>query len=381
LSDSIKIWPGRSHPLGASWDGRGVNFALFSENAEKVELCLFDPQENGKETRIILPEYTNQVFHGYVPGIEPGQCYGYRVHGPYEPRVGHRFNPNKLLLDPYSRAIGGSYEWDDALFGYTIGHKQADLSFDKRDSAAYVPKSIVIADQYDWEGDTQLKTPFNRTVIYEMHVRGFTMRHPEVPQELRGTYAALACPSVIDYLTRLGINAVELMPVHHFVNDRHLVDRGLRNYWGYNSIGYLAPHAPYSSTGVTGGQVTEFKDMVKALHRAGIEVILDVVYNHTAEGNHLGPTLAFRGIDNAAYYRILQMDPRYYMDYTGTGNTLNMMQPNVLKLIMDSLRYWIQEMHVDGFRFDLASTLARELHDVDRLSSFFDIIHQDPVIS
>jgi isoamylase len=381
LNQEYPIWPGKSYPLGAHWDGQGINFALFSEHAERVELCLYDENAGGVETRIQLPEYTNQVWHGYVPGLGPGQCYGYRVYGPYEPRLGHRFNSNKLLLDPYARAIGGSYEWDDALFGYSIGHEKADLSFDERDSAAFVPKSIVIDEAYDWEGDVLPKIPFNKTVIYEMHLRGFSIQHPDIPPELRGTYKALSCPKVIEYLRKLGITAVELMPVHHFVRDRHLIDKGLTNYWGYNSIGYFAPHSPYSSSGITGQQVTEFKDMVKALHKAGIEVILDVVYNHTAEGSHLGPTLCFRGIDNAAYYRILDMDRRYYMDYTGTGNTLNMMQPNVLQLIMDSLRYWIQEMHIDGFRFDLAATLARELHAVDRLSSFFDIIRQDPVIS
>jgi isoamylase len=382
VKGEIEIWPGKSYPLGAHWDGKGVNFAIFAENAEKVELCLFKKENGQKEThRIKLPEYTNLVWHGYVPKLKPGQLYGYRVHGRYDPNSGHRFNTSKLLLDPYARAIAGTYNWKDAIFGYQIGHPAHDLSINEEDSAPYVPKSVVVDTSYDWEGDEPMRTPFRRTVIYETHVKGFTCQHTEVPEELRGTYAGMSCPPVLKYLNNLGVTAVELMPVHHFVNDRHLIDRGLSNYWGYNSIGFFAPHAPYSSSGILGEQVREFKDMVKAFHKAGIEVILDVVYNHTAEGTQLGPTLCFRGIDNAAYYRLLEGQSRYYMDYTGTGNTLNMMQPNVLKLIMDSLRYWIEEMHVDGFRFDLASALARELHDVDRLSAFFDIIHQDPVIS
>jgi isoamylase len=382
LKEDIEIWPGKSFPLGANWDGKGVNFAIFAENAEKVELCLFKKENGQKETaRIKLPEYINKVWHGYIPKLKPGQLYGFRVYGPYDPNNGHRFNPTKLLLDPYAQAIAGTYNWKDAVFGYQIGHPAHDLSINEDDSAPYVPKSVVVDPSYDWEDDEPMRTPFRRTVIYETHIKGFTCQHPEVPDELKGTYAGMSCPPVLKYIKKLGVTAVELLPVHHFVNDRHLIDKGLSNYWGYNSIGFFAPHAPYASSGVLGDQVREFKDMVKAYHKAGIEVILDVVYNHTAEGNQLGPTLCFRGIDNAAYYRLIDGEPRYYMDYTGTGNTLNMMQPNVLKLIMDSLRYWIEEMHVDGFRFDLASALARELHDVDRLGAFFDIIHQDPVIS
>jgi isoamylase len=382
VKEDIEIWPGKSFPLGANWDGKGVNFAIFAENADKVDLCLFKKENGQKEiARIKLPEYTNQVWHGYIPKLKPGQLYGFRVHGPYEPQRGHRFNPTKLLLDPYARAIAGNYNWKDAVFGYQIGHPAHDLSINEEDSAPYVPKSVVVDPSYDWEDDEPMRTPFRRTVIYETHIKGFTCQHPEVPDELKGTYAGMSCPPVLKYIKKLGVTAIELMPVHHFVNDRHLIDKGLSNYWGYNSIGFFAPHAPYASSGVLGDQVREFKDMVKAYHKAGIEVILDVVYNHTAEGNQLGPTLCFRGIDNAAYYRLIDYELRYYMDYTGTGNTLNMMQPNVLKLIMDSLRYWIEEMHVDGFRFDLASALARELHDVDRLGAFFDIIHQDPMIS
>ena len=376
----MEIWPGKPYPLGATWDGQGTNFALFSENAEKVELCLFGQQ--GEETdRCAVTEQNNLVWHVYLPGIGPGQRYGYRVYGAYDPQQGQRFNPSMLLQDPYAKAIAGTYEWDDALFAYPIGDPREDLAFDARDSAPFVPKSVVIDSNFDWEGDQLPRTPLYQTIIYELHVKGFTMRHPDVPDELRGTYAGLATRPVLDYLHELGITAVELMPVHHYVNDRHLVERGLSNYWGYNTIGFFAPHAPYSASGVEGQQVTEFKKMVKTLHREGIEVILDVVYNHTAEGNHLGPTLCFRGVDNSAYYRLVVGSPRYYMDYTGTGNTLNMRNPAVLRLLMDSLRYWVLEMHVDGFRFDLASALARELHDVDRLSSFFDVIHQDPIIS
>jgi glycogen operon protein len=356
-----------------------VNFALFSENATGVELCLFDP--DGKETRLPVKEQTDQVWHIYLPEARPGQRYGYRVHGPWDPKNGHRFNPAKVLLDPYARAIDDSLVWDDSLFGYTIGAADADLTRDERDSTASVPKSVVVETAFTWGTDRPLRTPWNETVIYEMHVKGFTMRHPDVPEGLRGTYAGLASPAALEYLTSLGITAVELMPIHEFVVDKYLVDRRLSNYWGYNSIGFFAPECRYSSAGCLGQQVNEFKTMVKALHEAGIEVILDVVYNHTAEGNHLGPTLAFRGIDNAAYYRLVADDRRYYMDYTGCGNTLNMTHPRTLQLIMDSLRYWILEMHVDGFRFDLASALARELHDVDRLGAFFDIIHQDPAIS
>ncbi len=372
------IWPGRPYPQGATWDGEGVNFALFSEHAEAVELCLFDRRGRRELQRIRLREQTDRVWHCYLPEARPGQLYGYRVHGPYLPQQGHRFNPNKLLLDPYAKSIVGTLAWSDAHFGYRIGHQRADISFDRRNNADGMPKAQVIDPAFSWGEDRRPNIPWHDTVIYEMHVRGFTMRHPDVPPQYRGTYAALATEPVIDYLKRLGVTAIELMPVHYFVNDRHLVEKGLSNYWGYNSIGYFAPHQGYAA-----GEHSEreFKTMVKTLHSAGIEVILDVVYNHTAEGNHLGPTLCFRGIDNAAYYRLVHGDPRYYMDYTGCGNTLNMLHPRVLQLIMDSLRYWIEEMHVDGFRFDLAAALARELHAVDRLGAFFDIIHQDPVIS
>ncbi len=381
-NNSLKVWPGNPYPLGTTWDGAGVNFALFSENATGVELCLFDgPDGNREVARIPMTEQTDQVWHIYLPEIRPGQLYGYRVHGPYAPMDGHRFNPSKLLLDPYAKAIAGTIHWSDTLFGYTIGHPDADLSRDDRDSARGLPKCVVIDPAFSWGNDAHPRTPWHKTLIYEMHVKGFTARHPGVPKEMRGTYAGLSCPAVIDYLLSLGITAVELMPVHQFVADRYLVDRGLTNYWGYNSIGFFAPDARYASTGVLGQQITEFKTMVKTLHREGIEVILDVVYNHTAEGNHLGPTLCFRGIDNAAYYRLVPDNRRYYMDYTGCGNTLNMVHPRTLQLLMDSLRYWVLEMHVDGFRFDLASALARELHEVNRLGAFFDAIHQDPVIS
>ncbi|EMR00890.1 Glycogen debranching enzyme [Cesiribacter andamanensis AMV16] len=375
------LYPGNPYPLGATWDGRGVNFALHAENATGVELCLFDAADPANELhRIKITERTHQVWHVYLPEARPGLLYGYRVHGPYEPHNGHRFNPNKLLIDPYAKAIAGTIDWHDSLFGYELGHKKGDLSFSKTDSAPFVPKCVVVDASFDWEGVHPPRIPYHKTIIYETHVKGFTKLHPDIPEEIRGSYAALAHPVTIGYLKQLGITAVELMPIHHFITDRHLYENGLTNYWGYNSIGFFAPDVRYSSSGTTGEQVREFKQMVKELHRAGIEVILDVVYNHTGEGNHMGPTVSFRGIDNAAYYRLTD-DKRYYMDYTGTGNTLNAMQPNVLRLIMDSLRYWITEMHVDGFRFDLASALARELHDVDRLGSFFDIIHQDPVIS
>jgi isoamylase len=378
----MKIWPGKPYPLGATWDGAGVNFSLFSENATKVELCLFDHgRDDRREVRVRMTEQTHQVWHVYLPEARPGQFYGYRVHGPHEPLQGHRFNPAKLLLDPYAKAIAGTVRWSDALFGYTLGHPEQDLSSDGRDSAPDAPKCVVVDPAFSWGNDVPPATPWHKTIIYELHVKGFTMRHPAVPPELRGTYGALTCPEVVDYLKSLGITAVELMPVHQFIADKHLEDRGLTNYWGYNSIGFFAPDARYASGGVTGEQVAEFKSMVRALHREGIEVILDVVYNHTGEGNHLGPTLCFRGIDNASYYRLVADDRRYYMDYTGCGNTLDMTHPCVLQLIMDSLRYWVVEMHVDGFRFDLASTLARELHDVDRLGAFFDIIQQDPIIS
>jgi glycogen operon protein len=379
----LRTRPGQSYPLGATWDGAGVNFALFSENATRVELCLFEGPGGRETARLPLGERTDQVWHVYLPSARPGLRYGYRVHGPWDPARGHRFNPAKLLLDPYARAIDGTVQWDDAVFDYELGRPEGDLRPDGRDSAPHVPKSVVVDTAFTWGGDRPLRTPWSQTVIYELHVKGFTITHPDVPRPLRGTYAGLATPAGVAHLRDLGVTAVELMPIHQFVSDRHLQDKGLTNYWGYNSIGFFAPDYRYAATRghAPGSHVAEFKTMVKTLHEAGIEVILDVVYNHTAEGNHLGPTLAFRGIDNAAYYRLVADDPRYYMDYTGTGNTLNMTHPRTLQLIMDSLRYWIQEMHVDGFRFDLASALARELHDVDRLGAFFDIIHQDPVIS
>ena len=372
------VRPGKPYPLGATWDGIGVNFAIFSEHAEKVELCLFDARGRRETDRIEMREQTDRVWHCYLPGAKPGLLYAYRVFGPYQPQHGHRFNPNQLLLDPYARAIIGRLRWSDANFGYKIGAKQADLSFDWRDNALAVPKCQVIDPSFDWEGDRPPDTPWNETIIYEMHVKGFTALHPGIPKSIRGTYSGLASAPAIEHLQRLGVTAVELMPVHCFVDDAHLLKQGLRNYWGYNSIGFFAPERRYAATD---DAEREFKTMVKTLHRAGLEVILDVVYNHTAEGSHLGPTLSLRGIDNASYYRLMPDNRRFNMDYTGTGNTLNMMHPRVLQLIMDSLRYWVQEMHVDGFRFDLAATLARELHDVDRLGAFLDIIHQDPVLS
>jgi len=378
----VRTRPGRPYPLGATWDGSGVNFSLFSEHATGVELCMLDGRDGEREVaRIPMSEHIDLVWHIYLPEVRPGQRYGYRVHGPYDPGNGHRFNPAKLLLDPYAKAIDGSLRWSDALFGYPIGHPDADLARDERDSAAGMPKSVVIDPAFTWGDDRPPRIPWDETVIYEVHVKGFTARNPDVPQALRGSYAGLATPAAIDYLRFLDITAVELLPIQQFVADKHLVDRGLTNYWGYNTIGFFAPDARLASRGQLGQQVTEFKTMVKTLHDAGIEVILDVVYNHTAEGSHLGPTLCFRGIDNASYYRLVQEDRRYYMDYTGCGNTLNLTHPRTLQLIMDSLRYWVLEMHVDGFRFDLASALARELHDVDRLGAFFDIIHQDPVLS
>lgn len=377
----MKIYPGHPYPLGATWDKKGVNFALFAENATEVEVCLFDSESDKKEKhRIKLTERNHQIWHGYIPDLKPGQLYGYRVSGPYEPQNGHRYNPNKLLIDPYAKAVAGIINWDDSLFGYDIHSEEKDLSFSESDSAPFVPKSVVIDESFNWEDDTAPKVAYHHTIIYEAHVKGLTKQLDKIPDNIRGTYAAIGHPETINYLKALGITAIELMPVHHFVSDRHLKEKGLNNYWGYNSIGFFAPDARYSSSGVRGEQVTEFKEMVKALHKAGIEVILDVVYNHTAEGNELGPTLSFKGIDNASYYRLMD-DKRYYNDYTGTGNTLSANLPSVLRLIMDSLRYWVIDMHVDGFRFDLASTLARELHEVDRLGSFFDIIHQDPIIS
>jgi isoamylase len=379
---TVKSLPGAPYPLGATWDGAGTNFALFSENATAVELCLFDGADDHPVTVVPVTEQTDHVWHVGLPEVKPGQRYGYRVDGPFDPAAGHRFNRAKLLLDPYAKAIDGAIRWDDAIFGYPIGHEQADLARDDRDSAAGMPKSVVVDTAFDWNGDaTPARRPWDGGVIYEMHVKGMTARHPDVPPEQRGTYAGLASAPILDYLKKLGVSMVELMPVHHSVDDRHLLDRGVRNYWGYNSIGFFAPDPRYSSSGSQGQQVREFKEMVQAFHKQGIEVILDVVYNHTAEGNHLGPTLAFRGIDNASYYRLMPDDRRHYMDFTGCGNTLNMTHPRTLQLLMDSLRYWIQDMHVDGFRFDLASALARELYDVDRLGAFFDCIHQDPVIS
>ncbi len=373
--------PGWPQPLGATWDGSGVNFALFSEHATGVDLCVFEDQPGGRQVaQIPVTENTHHVWHVYLPDARPGLRYGYRVRGPYEPEEGHRFNPAKLLLDPYARAIDGPIVWSDSLFGYTIGDPTEDLSRDDRDSAPNAPKSVVTDTAFTWGDDRPPRVPWDQTIIYEVHVKGFTARHPDIPEPLRGTYAGLVTPPALEYLRRLGVTAVELLPIHQFVTDKHLHDRGLSNYWGYNSIGFFAPEIRYASSRQLAGQVAEFKTTVKKLHEVGIEVILDVVYNHTAEGNQLGPTLCFRGIDNASYYRLADQR-RHYMDYTGTGNTLNMMHPRTLQLIMDSLRYWILEMHVDGFRFDLASTLARELHDVDRLGSFFDIIQQDPVIS
>jgi glycogen operon protein len=369
-----QVWPGAAYPLGATFDGTGTNFAIFSEVAEKVELCLFD--DDGTEQRVQLPEMDGFVWHAFLPGVQPGQRYGFRVHGPYDPDQGLRCNPSKLLLDPYAKAIDGQVDWDPSVFGYDFdsGERNDD------DSAPHMPKSVVVNPFFDWGTDRPPGIPYHKSVIYEAHVKGLTMTHPRVPEELRGTYAGIAHPAIVEHLTDLGVTAIELMPVHQFVQDDTLQQKGLRNYWGYNTIGFFAPHNEYASSD-NGQQVQEFKGMVRALHEAGIEVILDVVYNHTAEGNHLGPTLSFKGIDNRAYYRLVEDDPQYYMDYTGTGNSLNARTPQALQLIMDSLRYWVTEMHVDGFRFDLASTLARELHDVDRLSAFFDLVHQDPVVS
>ncbi len=374
--------PGESYPLGATWDGLGVNFAIFSEHATKVELCLFDsPEAQHESQRLTLSEYTNQVWHGYLRDVRPGQVYGYRVHGPYDPRAGLRFNPNKILLDPYAKAIVRTLSWHDSLFGYQVGSQNEDLILDTQDSAAYAPLCAVIDPAFTWGDDNPPKTPWHQTVIYEAHVKGMTIKHSDVPEAMRGTYAGLASEPVVKHLKSIGITAIELMPIHHRVDNRFLVDHGLVNYWGYNTIGFFSPDIRYSQFKGAIEHVNEFKMMVRALHAAGIEVILDVVYNHTGEGDNLGPTLSFRGVDNLSYYRTDPKEPRLYVDYTGTGNTLNMMHPRVLQLIMDSLRYWVQEMHVDGFRFDLASALARELFDVDKLSAFFDVIQQDPVIS
>ena len=372
----MQTWPGSAYPLGATFDGNGTNFALFSEGADKVELCLFD--DDGTETCVELLDVDAFVWHAYLPNVQPGQRYGYRVHGPYDPANGQRYNPNKLLLDPYAKAVDGRVKWGQSVFSYTFGDPD---SRNDDDSAADMMKGVVINPFFDWQGDRSPKTPLHETFIYEAHVKGLTQLHPSVPEEMRGTYAGVAHPAVIDHLQKLSVTAIELMPVHQFVNDSTLQEKGLSNYWGYNTIGFFAPHHGYASTGVNGQQVQEFKAMVRSLHEAGIEVILDVVYNHTAEGNHLGPTLSMRGIDNEAYYRLEQNDKRYYTDYTGTGNSMNVGNPHSLQLIMDSLRYWVLEMHVDGFRFDLASTLAREFYDVDRLSTFFEMVQQDPVVS
>jgi isoamylase len=372
----MEVWPGSAYPLGATFDGVGTNFAVFSEVAEQVELCLFDDAR--EETLVPMTEVDAFVWHCYLPSAQPGQRYGYRVHGPYDPEHGLRCNPAKLLLDPYAKATVGDIDWDQSLFGYDFGDPD---SRNDDDSGADMMLGVVINPFFDWEGDRRLHTPYNETFIYEAHVKGLTRLHPAVPEELRGTYAGLGQPAVVQHLDRLGVTAIELMPVHQFVQDSTLLDKGLRNYWGYNTLGFLAPHAEYAAAGQLGQQVQEFKSMVRSMHAAGIEVILDVVYNHTAEGNHLGPTLSFKGLDNPAYYRLVEDDLRYYMDYTGTGNSLNVRHPHSLQLIMDSLRYWVTEMHVDGFRFDLAATLAREFYDVDRLSTFFELVQQDPVVS
>ncbi|CAB4244058.1 Glycogen operon protein GlgX homolog [Methylacidimicrobium sp. AP8] len=375
-----RILPGNPYPLGASWDGRGVNFALFSATAEKVELCLYS-EDRRELQRIPLSESTGEVRHAYIPGMLPGQLYGYRISGPYEPAHGHRFNPNKVLLDPYAREIGADLQWDDSLFGYSIGHPDQDLSFDSRDDAAFAPLARVAHTVFPWGEDRPPQVPWHKTIIYEAHVKGLTRRHPKIPPELRGTYLGLAHDEMIRYFLALGITAIELLPIHHHVDERVLTEKGLSNYWGYNTIAFFAPDSRYAVPNCSLTHTEQFQSMVRSLHLHGIEVILDVVYNHTAEGNQLGPTLSFRGIDNASYYRLSPEDPRYYVDFTGTGNTLNMRHPRVLQLIMDSLRYWVTEMHVDGFRFDLASSLAREFFEVDRLSAFFDLIQQDPVLS
>jgi glycogen operon protein len=376
----MRVWPGSPYPLGATWDGVGVNFALFSEHATRVELCLFDSSEAESETVTIpLAEQTDMVWHGYLPDVRPGQLYGFRVHGPYDPVQGHRFNPNKVVMDPYARVVGRTVHWDESLFGFCTGGD--DLTFDDRDSAAYAPLAAVVDTAFTWGDDRPLRTPWHETLIYELHVKGFSALHPTIPDPLRGTYLGLASEPAIHHLVSLGVTAVELMPVHHHLDEWHLAKRGLRNYWGYNTLSYFAPDTRYAASPSPLESVREFKMMVRALHAAGLEVILDVVYNHTAEGNHLGPTISLRGIDNCSYYRLPPHARRYYEDFTGCGNTLNMRSPRVLQLIMDSLRYWVTEMHVDGFRFDLASALARELHAVDKLGAFFDIIHQDPILS
>ncbi|SFS12068.1 glycogen operon protein [Agrococcus baldri] len=375
-ASDLQLWPGEAYPLGATFDGTGTNFALYTESAEKVELCLFDDDDT--ETRVELKEVDAYVWHGYLPTVQPGQRYGYRVHGPYEPERGLRHNPAKLLLDPYAKATTGTIDWGQPLHSYNFGDP---LSFNEEDSAPHMIKGVVINPFFDWTGDRHPNTPLSESIIYEAHVKGLTQTHPDVPESLRGTYAGLAHPAIIAHLKKIGVTAIELMPVHQFVHDAVLVEKGLRNYWGYNTLGFFAPHAEYAGTGERGQQVQEFKAMVKALHDADIEVILDVVYNHTAEGNHMGPTLSWRGIDNQAYYRLVEGDEQHYMDYTGTGNSLNVSRPHSLQMIMDSLRYWVTEMHVDGFRFDLAATLAREFYEVDKLSTFFELVQQDPVVS
>ncbi|MFL5320179.1 MAG: glycogen debranching protein, partial [Myxococcaceae bacterium] len=373
---TAKVWPGRWWPQGATYDGDGVNFALFSEHGTKVELCLYDPHDPKREVgRYVLPEKTNHVFHGYVPGMKPGLLYGYRVHGPYEPAKGHRFNPAKLVVDPYAKAIVGEVDWKWPVFGYVLKDKKADLSRDDRDSAPGMPKGVILSDEFDWGDEPRPHTPWHRSVIYEVHVKGFTKQHPEIPPELRGTYAGMAHPAAISHLKRLGVTAVELLPIHEATEESFLIDKGLTNYWGYSTLNYFSPEQRYSSKGHTGGQVQDFKEMVRALHREGIEVILDVVYNHTSEGNHLGPTLSLKGIDNASYYRLKADDPRYYMDFTGTGNSMNFKHPQVLKLTMDSLRYGVEQCHVDGFRFDLGSLLGRDLQgNVQQQSELLDRI-------
>jgi isoamylase len=376
----MRVWPGAPSPLGATWDGVGVNFAIFSEHATRVELCLFDsPEDEVESVTIPLPEHTDMVWHGYLPDVRPGQLYGYRIHGPFAPHMGYRFNPNKLVLDPYTKVVGRALRWDESLFGFRYG--QDDTTFDDRDSAPFAPLAAVIDAAFTWGNDRPLRTPWHETLIYELHVKGFSKLNPHIPDSLRGTYLGLASEPAIRHLTTLGVTAVELMPVHHHLNDWHLVNRSLTNYWGYNTLAYFAPEVRYATSPFAQDAVREFKMMVRALHSANLEVILDVVYNHSAEGNHAGPTLSLRGIDNTSYYRLQPNQPRFYQDFTGCGNTLNMRNPRVLQLIMDSLRYWVNEMHVDGFRFDLASALARELHAVDKLGAFFDIIHQDPVLS
>jgi isoamylase len=378
----VRVWPGDPYPLGATWTGVGVNFALFSAHATKVELCLFDSPKATKEfARIELPEQTDMVWHGFLPDARPNQLYGYRVYGPHDPQNGHRFNPNKIVMDPYAKSVARTVQWADDMFGYQVGVPDEDLSFDDRDNAPHAPLAAVVDPAFTWGTDRAPRTPWHDTVIYELHVRGFSKLHPDIPESVRGTYEALTTEPALEHFRQLGVTAIELMPVHHHARDRHLEEKGLTNYWGYNSFGYFAPERRFANSRSPAGPVREFKRMVRALHAAGLEVILDVVYNHTAEGNQLGPTLSLKGIDNASYYRLVGDNQRYYMDFTGCGNTLNMRSPQVLQLIMDSLRYWVLEMHVDGFRFDLASALARELYDVDRLASFFDIIHQDPVLS